>query len=63
MCFLKTTLLSPIKAPMASKLPLSRLLSEVMPSSCMEAANKEVKSVILESSEMMQQAQWHQQQQ
>ena len=32
--------------------------SEVMPSSSIEAANKEVKSIILESSEITQRAQW-----
>ena len=38
----------PTKAPMASSLPLpSGPLSEVTPSSSIEAANKEVKSIIL----------------
>ena len=44
--------LKPTKAPTASTLALpSGLLLEAMPSSSIEAANKEVKPIIIESSE------------
>ena len=53
MCFFKMALLKyfkPTKVPTVSTLPLSSgPLSEVMPTSSIEAANMEVKSIVLES--------------